>query len=62
VTEARNEEGDFFGEGGLKDMLPELEGLSATQAGENILENVDNFVGDARATDDLSLIILRRLA
>jgi hypothetical protein len=61
VTEARNESGDFFGESGLKELLPQLEGLTATRAGTIILENVDNFIGDARATDDLSLIILKRI-
>jgi hypothetical protein len=60
VTEARNEEGDFFGDDLLIDLLPSLEGLSATRAGEKILDTVDNFVGDAKATDDLSLLILRR--
>lgn len=61
VTEARNESGDFFGDGGLKDLLPQLEGLTATRAGDIILNHVDIFIGDARATDDLSLIILKRL-
>jgi sigma-B regulation protein RsbU (phosphoserine phosphatase) len=61
VTEARNVSGDFFGEDSLKDLLPQLEGLTATRAGTIILEHVDNFIGDARATDDLSLIVLRRL-
>jgi hypothetical protein len=60
VTEARNESGEFFGEEGLKHILPEIEGLSATQAGKLILERVDTFIGEARATDDLSLIILRK--
>jgi len=60
VTEARNEAGDFFGENKLNDLLTQFEGLTATQAGYKILENVDNFIGEARATDDLSMIILRR--
>jgi serine phosphatase RsbU (regulator of sigma subunit) len=61
VTEARNETGDFFGEDRLKDLLSKIEGKSATRAGTIILQNVDDFIGDARPTDDLSLIILRRL-
>jgi hypothetical protein len=60
ITEARNEVGEFFGDSRLKELLPKIEGLSATQAGTILLQNVDNFIGDARATDDLSLIILRR--
>jgi len=62
VTEARNEAGEFFSDDRLKDLLPKVDGLSTTQAGTIILQNVNNFVGDARATDDLSLIILRRLS
>jgi serine phosphatase RsbU (regulator of sigma subunit) len=62
VTEARNEVGDFFGENKLKELLTTIEGLTATQAGTKILETVDNFIGEANATDDLSLIILRRIA
>lgn len=61
VTEARNEAGDFFGESEFKDLLKKTEGLTATQAGTKILETVDNFIGAANATDDLSMIILRRL-
>jgi hypothetical protein len=60
VTEARNEAGDFFGESGFKELLLKIEGLTATQAGTKILEDVDNFIGEAPATDDLSMIILRR--
>jgi len=61
VTEARNEEGEFFGEGRLNDLLKNSDVSSATDAGTMILESIDNFIGDARATDDLSMIILRRL-
>ena len=59
VTEARNEAGDFFGENKLKELLTNIDGLTASQAGTKILETVDNFIGEARATDDLSMIILR---
>jgi hypothetical protein len=62
VTEARNEAGEFFGDDRLANLLPKVEGLSATEAGTTILQNVNSFIGDARATDDLSLIILTRLS
>ena len=61
VTEARNDAGEFFGESRLKELLANTEGLNATNVGKKILEHVDNFIGDARATDDLSMIIIRRL-
>jgi len=60
VTEARNEAGHFFGEDNLKRLLPKLSGQTAAAAGTQILETVDNFVGTARANDDLSLIIIRK--
>ena len=61
VTEARNDEGVFFGEDRLMELLPKIDGLTATRAGNIILESVDMFIADARATDDLSLIILKRI-
>ena len=60
VTEARDEFGDFFGEKRLKNILPRLGDLSATRIGENILDYVHNFVGEARYYDDLSLIIMKK--
>jgi hypothetical protein len=61
VTEARNEQGEFFGEASLKAILPKLEGYSAERAGNTILLTIDDFIGDARTNDDLSLVIVRRL-
>jgi sigma-B regulation protein RsbU (phosphoserine phosphatase) len=61
VTEARNEAGEFFGEKRFNDLLKNIDVLSATGAGTKILKTIDNFIGEARATDDLSMIILRRL-
>jgi hypothetical protein len=60
VTEARNEVGEFFGDSGFKDLLIKIDGLTATLTGTKILETVDDFIGEARATDDLSMIILKR--
>ncbi len=61
VTEARNEAGEFFGEQRLAALLPALTGLSATETGVRILVEIDRFVGDARAHDDLSLVVLKRV-
>ena len=60
VTEAKNEEGEFFGVQRLMELLPRASGLTAEQAGEMIVANVDRFVGKARVYDDLSLVILQR--
>lgn len=61
LTEARNEEGDFFGDKQLLDLLPKLSGTSVEEIGEKILAEVDHFVGEAPANDDLSLVVLKRV-
>lgn len=61
LTEARNPLGEFFGEKRLFDLLSDARDSSAAELGELLLRAVDGFVGDARRTDDLSLIVLRFL-
>ncbi len=61
LTEARNEQGEFFGEKRLMDLLPKLSRLSSEEAGNRILAEIDHFTGEARPNDDLSMVILRRL-
>lgn len=61
LTEARNEAGDFFGEERLFELLASLAGLAAHEIGARILGEVENFIGEAKAHDDLSLIVLQRL-
>ena len=60
LTEARNEQGEFFGEARLLDLLPRIARLPAEQIGETVVTAVDRFVGEARANDDLSIALLRR--
>lgn len=61
LTEARNERGDFFGSDKLLQLLPNWQNLSAEKIGAAIISEVDWFVGEARANDDLSLVILKKL-
>lgn len=61
LTEARNEEGMFFGEQHLLDLVSRLTDLPAEQIGDRIVAEIDRFVGEARANDDLSIAIVRRL-
>lgn len=61
LTEARDEQKAFFGDQRLKALLPSLRGLSAEAAGLRLLDAVERFAGDARPSDDLSLIVLKRL-
>jgi sigma-B regulation protein RsbU (phosphoserine phosphatase) len=61
LTEARNERGEFFGPERLLRLLPTWQNLSPERLGNAVTTEVDWFVGDARANDDLSLVILKRL-
>jgi hypothetical protein len=61
LTEARNGQGQFFGEQKLLDLIPQLATNSAQQIGERLIAEVDQFVGDARAYDDISVVIVKRL-
>lgn len=62
LTEARNEAGDFFGEERLFALLRSLAGLRAAEMGARIIAEIEKFVGEAHAHDDLSLLILQRKA
>ncbi len=61
VTEARNEQGAFFGEQQILDLLPQLATYSPQQIGERLLAEIDRFIGYARAYDDITIAILKRL-
>jgi sigma-B regulation protein RsbU (phosphoserine phosphatase) len=60
-TEARNLEGSFFGEQRILELLPRIATDSAQQIGDRLLAEVDRFVGEARAYDDITIAILKRL-
>jgi sigma-B regulation protein RsbU (phosphoserine phosphatase) len=62
LTEARRPDDAMFGEGPLQALAPRLAGLGAEAAGRRLVEEVDRFLVDRRVEDDLSLVILRRLA
>jgi len=61
LTEARNEAGEFYGEERLTNLLPTLTGLSATDAGVRLMLEVERFIGEAKAHDDFSLVVLKRV-
>jgi serine phosphatase RsbU (regulator of sigma subunit) len=60
LTEAKNEQGQFFGVQRLMDILPRLSNSDARNIGELLVQDVDRFVGEAKVYDDLSLVVLRR--
>lgn len=61
VTESRNEIGRFFGEDRLKELFEKFRGMTAESAGDTLLRAVDRFENGSRRTDDLSIILIRRL-
>ena len=62
VSEAMNEAEDFFGDERLHALVLQTRGLTAPQAGARILADLKLFVGEAEQSDDVSLMVLRRLA
>ena len=59
LSEAMNEGAELFGEGRLRRILEEAEGLDSEAMKERILEEVRRFVGDAPPQDDLTLVVLK---
>ncbi len=65
VTEARNEQGDFFNKERLikfllKTPLGQSPSGAPAEIGASLVAEVDRFIGAAGTADDLSLIILKR--
>lgn len=61
VSEAMNEKEEFFGEDRLHPVVVRTRGLQAAEAGALILEELSAFVGHAVQSDDVSLMVLRRV-
>jgi sigma-B regulation protein RsbU (phosphoserine phosphatase) len=62
LTEARNMLGEFFGDDRLKKILSRNSHLAPAQLAEKIFETVNLFVKDSTKHDDLSLLIIKRIA
>lgn len=60
LTEARNESGFFYGTERLKNLLHGMQKYSAREIGNYIIEDVNKFIGDNNANDDLSILIIKR--
>lgn len=60
VTEARNEQGSFYGDERLHELLKERLWDSADDLLEAILHSVAAFSGDSPQADDLTLIVAQR--
>jgi sigma-B regulation protein RsbU (phosphoserine phosphatase) len=59
ITEAMNLDQDLFGEERLRDIAEEHADLPSEQLRERIMREVEAFVGDADAHDDMTMILLK---
>jgi sigma-B regulation protein RsbU (phosphoserine phosphatase) len=61
VSEAMNESEDFFDDERLIAVVRQSAGLPADAAGRRVLDAVSAFVGEAAPSDDMSLIVVKRI-
>jgi hypothetical protein len=61
ISEAMNEADEFFGEERLYAIAQQTSGQPVSTIGARILEAVAGFIGYAPVSDDVSLMVLRRL-
>jgi serine phosphatase RsbU (regulator of sigma subunit) len=62
LSEAMNAGAELFGEGRLRRILEESQGLGSEELRERIIEEVRSFVGDALPHDDMTLVVLKVVA
>jgi serine phosphatase RsbU (regulator of sigma subunit) len=60
ITEAQNEQGEFFGEERLRALVGACYGQSAPAVRDGILAAVHDFAGDAVQFDDITLMVVVR--
>jgi hypothetical protein len=61
LNEAKGPKGEFLGDERVDQMLTDLRGLGAAEAGDQLLGAVAAFTGDEPLEDDLSILLLRRV-
>jgi hypothetical protein len=61
VSEAMNESEEFFDDERLVAVVRQAAGLSAEATGRRVLDAVSAFVGEAAPSDDMSLIVVKRV-
>ncbi len=61
VTEAMNSRSEEYGEERLNAVIAACDTMSAEQTRDQILSDVDRFVGNTPANDDITLVVVRRL-
>ena len=61
VTEAFNENREMFSESGLEKTLKSVPGAGSEEISEAILEDLKDFVGEEPQSDDITMLVLKRL-
>lgn len=59
VTDSRNQDGILFGEKRLLEALNRETNIEVKKVTENVLWNIDGFIGDAVQHDDITMLILK---
>jgi sigma-B regulation protein RsbU (phosphoserine phosphatase) len=62
VTEARNEKGEFYGEDRLAELLRTHRTRTAKEITQLILEDVETFAVRGDQSDDMTLVVIRRIS
>jgi sigma-B regulation protein RsbU (phosphoserine phosphatase) len=62
VTDAQNSAGEFFDDDRLLAAMGEAGGGNAFEQQANILNRIREFMGDADQFDDITIMVLARLA
>jgi serine phosphatase RsbU (regulator of sigma subunit) len=60
LSETQPENGEFFGDGQLRQTLNELNGSEGSELISNLIERADRFSGRRRSTDDIAIVALTR--
>ncbi len=61
VTETSNSKGEFFGTERLINEVESFGNMSSNESGEKLIYKIEEFKGDAKVHDDLSLVIIKKL-
>lgn len=59
ITEAQNEQGEFYDEKRLKKLLKREKTNSSKELRDLIIEDVRTFIGDERQFDDMTLVVIK---
>ena len=62
ITEAENRDGVPFDERGLETALPRDASASASDLAQGVFRAVEQYAGDVKLADDLTILLLRRSA